>query len=129
MNFSFFFSRFFFIYRKIFKKVRQLRHDEKSAMNGKGLLGDSSTDPLAINSRTNSTDEVILTFFSFNSTEKFLSPFHANHNTEWPHEQTIRIDDLSKHLYFRIIKDKLLLNWLNNLPCNTIDHFHFGIQL
>lgn len=41
-------------------KVRQLHKDENGAMNGKGLMGDSSTDPLAINVHTVSSDEVIL---------------------------------------------------------------------
>lgn len=41
-------------------KVRQLHKGENGAMNGKGLMGDSSTDPLAINVHTISSDEVIL---------------------------------------------------------------------
>lgn len=52
--------RFFSIFRKIFTKVRQLHKDENGAMNGNGLIGDSSTDPLAINVLTVSSDEVIL---------------------------------------------------------------------
>lgn len=48
------------IFRQIFMKVRQLHKDENGAMNGKGLMGDSSTDPLSINVHTVSSDEVIL---------------------------------------------------------------------
>lgn len=82
-NLKFYVSKFLSIFcfcRKLFRKVRQLRNEENSMMNGKGLLGDSSTDPLAINSQQISTDEVIHAYyftFSLKPTKKkyfFVDP-------------------------------------------------------
>lgn len=42
----------------MYKKVRNLRNSDAGGMNGKGLIGDRSTDPLALNAHTMSADEV-----------------------------------------------------------------------
>lgn len=46
--------------RQVYNRVRNLRNSNASAMNGKGIISDRSTDPLALNAHTMSADEVSL---------------------------------------------------------------------
>lgn len=45
-------------HRKMYRKVRRIYSANTAGMNGDCMHGDNSTDPLAINSRTVSADEV-----------------------------------------------------------------------
>lgn len=46
--------------RQVYKRARNLRNGNSSAMNDKGIISDRSTDPLALNAHTMSADEVSL---------------------------------------------------------------------